>query len=193
MTRLVQQRAARCRGIDRTAIRTWLRPSADSWFNKPIRQADHGCMVPEPDHRSGWKARRTSPEKESSHEHSFVRHPSLRGGLGLGTARSRLPGQSAHPRAGDLRPHVGNGPAGASAAGLTDVTCYDNIQRAVAHPGVDIVSICTPQHLHCQHAVAAADAGKHILLEKPAGISLEQINTLSDLLLGAGPARQAGG
>ena len=74
----------------------------------------------------------------------------------------------------------------ASAAGLTDVTCYDDVQRAIAHPGVDIVSICTPQHLHCQHAVAAAGAGKHILLEKPAGISLEQIDTIRQAVRAAG-------
>ncbi len=74
----------------------------------------------------------------------------------------------------------------ASAAGLTDVTCYDDVQRAIAHPGVDIVSICTPQHLHCQHTMAAVGAGKHILLEKPAGISLEQIDTIRQAVRAAG-------
>ena len=31
----------------------------------------------------------------------------------------------------------------------------------------DIVDICLPTHLHCEYAVAAARAGKHILCEKP--------------------------
>ena len=31
-----------------------------------------------------------------------------------------------------------------SEAGLTDVATYDDLDRALAHPGVDIVSICTP-------------------------------------------------
>ena len=74
----------------------------------------------------------------------------------------------------------------ASAAGLSDVTCYDDVPRALAHTGVDIVSICTPQHLHCQHAVAAARAGKHLLLEKPAGISPEQLDTIRQAVRAAG-------
>ena len=74
----------------------------------------------------------------------------------------------------------------AGAAGLGEVTCYDDVQQALAHPGVDIVSICTPQHLHCQHAVAAARAGKHLLLEKPAAISPEQIATIRQAVHAAG-------
>src|SRR5436309_5397421 len=32
---------------------------------------------------------------------------------------------------------------------------------------VDAVVISTPNHLHAQHAVAAFEAGKHVLLQKP--------------------------
>ena len=39
----------------------------------------------------------------------------------------------------------------AAEAGLSDVTCYDDLSKALAHPGMDIVSICTPQHVHCRH------------------------------------------
>ena len=33
--------------------------------------------------------------------------------------------------------------------------------------GVDVVDLCTPTHLHAQHALAAAAAGRHIVCEKP--------------------------
>ena len=60
----------------------------------------------------------------------------------------------------------------AAEAGLSGVTCYDDPRQALAHPSVDVVSICTPQHVHCRHVLAAAEAGKHMIIEKPVGISL---------------------
>src|SRR4051812_33642905 len=42
-------------------------------------------------------------------------------------------------------------------------TRFDDL---LASPDVDIVSIATPNHLHADQAVAAAEAGKHLLLEK---------------------------
>jgi len=55
----------------------------------------------------------------------------------------------------------------AAEAGLTDVAFYTNYEEALAHEGVDIVSVCTPQHLHAENTIAAAEAGKHIVIEKP--------------------------
>ena len=40
-------------------------------------------------------------------------------------------------------------------------------ETAVADQQVEAVYICTPHHLHLEHARLAAAAGKHILLEKP--------------------------
>jgi predicted dehydrogenase len=65
-----------------------------------------------------------------------------------------------------------------AAANLSDVICYDDFRQALAHPGVDLVSICTPQHVHCRHVVAAAEAGKHMIIEKPVGISLEELGKM---------------
>lgn len=38
---------------------------------------------------------------------------------------------------------------------------------AVTDPGVDVVLVLTPNHLHAEQAVAAARAGKHVVCEKP--------------------------
>jgi len=63
-------------------------------------------------------------------------------------------------------------------SGLSGVAAYDNLDKALAHPGVDIVSVCTPQHIHCANVLAAARAGKHLVIEKPAGISLAELQQM---------------
>lgn len=65
-------------------------------------------------------------------------------------------------------------------AGLTSVACYDDFAAALRHPGVDIVSICTPQHVHCENVCLAAQAGKHLVIEKPIGISLAELRKMRD-------------
>ena len=74
----------------------------------------------------------------------------------------------------------------ASEAGLTDVTCYEDYQAALSHPEVDIVSICTPQHIHCENVIAAAEAGKHMVIEKPVGISLDELRVMREAVQSAG-------
>lgn len=51
---------------------------------------------------------------------------------------------------------------------------------------VDIVSIATPNHLHASQAVAAARAGKHILLEKPTGLDVPELRRIRDAVRRAG-------
>lgn len=44
---------------------------------------------------------------------------------------------------------------------------YDDVHALLSHPGLDAVSICTPSARHAQETIAAARAGKHVLIEKP--------------------------
>jgi len=46
-------------------------------------------------------------------------------------------------------------------------TAYTDWRRLLDDPAVDAVLIATPHHLHCEMAIAAAAAGKHLLIEKP--------------------------
>ncbi len=71
-------------------------------------------------------------------------------------------------------------------AGLSGVTLYDDLERALKHDGVDIVSICTPQHVHCENVLAAAAAGKHLVIEKPVGNSLDELRQMRDAVRKAG-------
>ncbi|HZJ57001.1 MAG TPA: Gfo/Idh/MocA family oxidoreductase [Clostridia bacterium] len=56
--------------------------------------------------------------------------------------------------------------------------CTD-YREALKDPGVNIVHICTPHYLHSQMAIDAVNAGKHVLVEKPAAINLEQAKAMA--------------
>ncbi len=47
-------------------------------------------------------------------------------------------------------------------------------RRAVERDDVDLVDICTPGDTHCDIAVAALEAGKHVLCEKPLANTVEE-------------------
>ena len=51
---------------------------------------------------------------------------------------------------------------------------YDSEADLLADPEVDAVYIASPVFLHAQQAMAAADAGKHILIEKPLAMTSEE-------------------
>ena len=48
-----------------------------------------------------------------------------------------------------------------------DCTLYDSLADLLANPRVDALSICTPSELHAAETIQAAEAGKHVLIEKP--------------------------
>ena len=62
--------------------------------------------------------------------------------------------------------------AGIALAGVRITTNYDEV---LAARDVDIISIATPNHLHADEAVAAAEAGKHFVLEKPTGLDVPEL------------------
>lgn len=53
-----------------------------------------------------------------------------------------------------------------------------DFQDAVTRDDVDVVTICTPSGTHREIAVAAAQAGKHLLVEKPIDITLERVDQI---------------
>lgn len=52
-----------------------------------------------------------------------------------------------------------------------DVPCR-RFEDLLGHPEVDVVCLCTPSGQHAEQAVAAARAGKHVLVEKPMALDL---------------------
>jgi UDP-N-acetyl-2-amino-2-deoxyglucuronate dehydrogenase len=57
-------------------------------------------------------------------------------------------------------------------------TAYDTLDELLADPAVDIVNICTPSGAHMEPAVAAANAGKHVVVEKPLEITLKRCDKI---------------
>ena len=51
---------------------------------------------------------------------------------------------------------------------------YTHLSDALSDPDVDAVDICSPHHLHKDQAIAAAEAGKHVLVEKPMATTVEE-------------------
>src|SRR5690554_5839670 len=43
----------------------------------------------------------------------------------------------------------------------------ETIDELLSREDIQAVSVCTPDHLHGEHAHAALAAGKHVLVEKP--------------------------
>lgn len=74
----------------------------------------------------------------------------------------------------------------AKEARLHDIGMYANLDEALKHEGVDIVSVCTPQHLHAENTVKAARAGKHIVIEKPIANSLDEMRAMREAVRKAG-------
>lgn len=58
---------------------------------------------------------------------------------------------------------------------------YRDIEEVVADPQVQVVHVCTPNHLHRPMAQAALEAGKHVVCEKPLAITLEDARALAAL------------
>ena len=57
------------------------------------------------------------------------------------------------------------------AAGLTDADCFLDWRGLLARSDIDAVVVATPQKVRPEIAVAAAEAGKHLLCEKPLALT----------------------
>jgi predicted dehydrogenase len=69
---------------------------------------------------------------------------------------------------------------------------YTDWQDLLKDGGVDVVSICSMNHLHTEQAVAAAEAGKHMLIEKPIALNLDELRRLERAIAKAGVKSQGG-
>src|SRR3954466_310156 len=67
-----------------------------------------------------------------------------------------------------------------AAAALGAEPPFDSAQELVEAPDVDVVHICTPNHLHVPLATAALAAGKHVVLEKPIALDALSAQTLAE-------------
>jgi predicted dehydrogenase len=67
-----------------------------------------------------------------------------------------------------------------------------SLDEALALPGVDAVTIATPPDTHAPLAIAAAEAGRHVLCEKPFALDTGQAVAMFDTATGAGVTHLVG-
>jgi predicted dehydrogenase len=67
-----------------------------------------------------------------------------------------------------------------------EAAVYHDYDEFLAHPGLDVVDICTPHHLHAPQAIQAAQAGKHLMIEKPLAVDYESLLAMREAIERAG-------
>lgn len=70
--------------------------------------------------------------------------------------------------------------ARAAEAGIENCKIYTSYEEMLADKDVDIVSICTPSDLHAAETVKAAQAKKHLLIEKPVSLNLADLKKMTE-------------
>ena len=63
---------------------------------------------------------------------------------------------------------------------------YDTVAALCADPAVDAVYVATPHQFHREHATQAARAGKHLLIEKPMALTIEDCTAITEAARRAG-------
>ncbi len=61
-----------------------------------------------------------------------------------------------------------------SFAGRYGVRAFDSVEEMLAYNEIDILNICTPSGLHAPLSIKAANAGKHVIIEKPMALNLKE-------------------
>lgn len=105
--------------------------------------------------------------------------------------RERFPDLSLRPRlVAAADPVLANREAAVAQFGFDRAS--ESFEELLADPEIDAVSICSPNFLHRDFAVAAASAGKPFWIEKPMGTSVEQSREIHDAARAADVATAVG-
>ncbi len=81
-------------------------------------------------------------------------------------------------RAGDWTGIQGNfGPPGEK-VDLSGLSVFEQFDQMLLDDSIDLIDICLPPGLHCDFAVQAFQAGRHVLCEKPMALTIEQCDQM---------------
>jgi predicted dehydrogenase len=73
-----------------------------------------------------------------------------------------------------------------SARHSCQIRTHTSLPSMLAEPDLDVVSICSYHEQHAEQAIAAAQAGKHLIVEKPLALSLADVRAVEHAVRGAG-------
>lgn len=57
------------------------------------------------------------------------------------------------------------------------------IETLIQNADIDVINICTPNGFHAEHAIKALNAQKHVVIEKPIALSIEECNLIQQASL----------
>jgi predicted dehydrogenase len=80
--------------------------------------------------------------------------------------------------AGDWTNVRGNFGGAGGVQDLSGLKKYDDLSAMFADPEIDLIDLCLPSYLHRDLAVQAMEAGKHVLVEKPLALSVEDADAM---------------
>jgi phthalate 4,5-cis-dihydrodiol dehydrogenase len=106
-------------------------------------------------------------------------------GLGRGFTLM-LPTLVRHPRVALVAAADPRGEARERFAADFGAATYGTVEALCADPSVEAVYVATPHERHAEHAVMAAKAGKHVLVEKPMAIAVAEARAMIAAAHGAG-------
>jgi predicted dehydrogenase len=86
--------------------------------------------------------------------------------------------RNARKLSGDWSDIQGNFGGSGGVQDLSRIARYENHEDLIADDKVDVVDICLPTHLHREVTIAALQAGKHVLVEKPIALSLKDADAM---------------
>jgi predicted dehydrogenase len=75
---------------------------------------------------------------------------------------------------------------------LAHVPVYERLEEMLSREAIDAVVICAPTHLHASLAITAAEAGKHVYVEKPFAASGAEARSVSEAAKSAGVCAAVG-
>ncbi len=79
---------------------------------------------------------------------------------------------------GDWRDVKGNFGDSGGVQDLSGINKYSKVDDIINDSDVDLIDICLPTDLHCDATIGALEGGKHVLLEKPITINLNDADSM---------------
>ncbi len=61
-----------------------------------------------------------------------------------------------------------------------EISYYPRIEDMLAATTADVICICAPNYLHCEHTIAALNSGKHTVVEKPMAMSTDECERMME-------------
>ncbi|MEC7811945.1 MAG: Gfo/Idh/MocA family oxidoreductase, partial [Verrucomicrobiota bacterium] len=67
-----------------------------------------------------------------------------------------------------------------------EIQCQTGLKNMLADPSIDVISVCSYPYQHARQVIAAAEAGKHLIIEKPLALNLKDLRAMQKAVAKAG-------